>query len=195
MKLFPSQKENERVFLLLRRHWFTYLIFWLLAFMLIVPVIVFLIWWPLNPDSIDAGWTVVITVLISCYFLAVLGLLLYGFIDYYLDVYIVTDSRIVDIKQNGLFKREISELHLHQVQDVNAKVNGLFPTLFHYGEVFVQTAGEADNFIFHSVPHPYRISKEIIDLHEKHLHKRTKKTSPETGDENYQRMAANLNEE
>lgn len=169
MKLFPTQKENEQVFLLLRRHWFTYLIFWFLAIISTLPLIIFIFWWMLNPESIDSEWSALLVILISSYILGLFAVLLYGFIDYYLDIYIVTDRRIVDIKQNGFFKREISELHLHQVQDVNAKVNGLFPTLFHYGEVFIQTAGEAENFIFHSIPHPYSISKTIIDLHEQHF--------------------------
>ena len=102
----------------------------------------------------------------SVYLLSLLALLLYGFVDYYLDVYIVTDRRIVDIRQNGFFKREISELYLREVQDVNAKVIGFFPTVLHFGEVVIQTAGEIDNFLFNSVPHPYQISKTIMDLHE-----------------------------
>lgn len=72
----------------------------------------------------------------------------YGFIDYYLDVYIITNERIVNIEQNGFFKREISELHLHQIQDVSAKVNGFLPTIMHYGDVFIQTAAERENFVF-----------------------------------------------
>lgn len=95
--------------------------------------------------------------------------MLFGFVDYYLDVYIVTNERIVDISQNGFFKRDIAELHLHQVQDVSAKEEGFFSTMFHYGDVTIQTAGERENFVFRSVPHPYIISKKIVDLHEAQL--------------------------
>ncbi|MFA7253223.1 MAG: PH domain-containing protein [Patescibacteria group bacterium] len=102
----------------------------------------------------------------SIYFLVILGIEFYGFIDFYLDVDIVTDRRIVDITQGGLFKRSIAELHLREVQDVHAKVHGFFPTMLNYGDVVIQTAGERANFIFSSVPDPYSVAKRIIDLHE-----------------------------
>jgi len=111
-------------------------------------------------------------VLAPGYALGVLALNLYGFVDYYLDIYIVTNERIVNIVQNGFFKREVSELHLHQVQDVNAAVKGIFPTMFHYGDILIQTAGEKENFIFKSIPHPYRVSRKIIDLLEEALEQR-----------------------
>ena len=95
-----------------------------------------------------------------------LGLMLYGFVNYYLDVYIVTNKRIVDIKQNGFFRREIAELHLHQVQDVEARVEGFFKTLMHFGTIYIQTAGERENFVFEDVPHPYTLAKQIVELHE-----------------------------
>jgi uncharacterized membrane protein YdbT with pleckstrin-like domain len=100
------------------------------------------------------------------YALVVLSLLLFGFIDYYLDVDIVTNRRIVDIEQNGLFKRKISELSIDQVEDVSATVYGFFPTLLHFGDVDIQTAGSRPNFLFGYAPHPYSISKKILDLHD-----------------------------
>lgn len=182
-KFFPAQGETERVFLLIRRHWFTYVIFLLLPVLMLIPLIAVIVYWLNDPTAISEEIGNVILVFGSIYLLLIIAILLYGFVDYYLDVYIVTDRRIVDIKQNGFFKREISELHLHQVQDVNAKVNGFFPTLLHFGEVFIQTAGEIDNFIFNAVPHPYRISKKVIDLHEQSLGGRTrfKNASGQTG--------------
>ena len=164
-KLFPAQEESEKVFLLVRRHWFTYAMFWFFGLLVLAPIIGVSIYWFYHPDlSLLAGNIIILGG--SVYILCVLALLLYGFIDYYLDIYIVTDRRIVDIKQNGFFNREISELYLREVQDVKAKVDGFFPTTLHYGQVIIQTAGEIENFIFDSVSHPYAISKKIMDLHE-----------------------------
>jgi hypothetical protein len=166
-KYFPGQAPSERVFLVLRRDVFTYVAFMAIAFVMIIPLIILFILYIRFPDTfsndnVNAG----LTLAVSAYLLFILGLLLYGFVDYYLDVYIITDERIVDIKQIGFFKREIAELHLREVQDVSAQVNGIFPTMFHFGDVVIQTAGERENFIFASVPHPYQVSKKIADLHE-----------------------------
>lgn len=168
-RYFPSQKSGEKIFLLLRRHWFSYVAFLLIGLIMSIPLIVFIIYWILNEQNFTSLVLNLSILITSAYFLFILGLLFYGFIDYYLDVYIVTNERIVDIEQNGFFRRKIAELHLHQIQDVNAQVNGAFATLLHYGNIYIQTAGERENFIFRAVPNPYRISKIIVDLHEKAL--------------------------
>lgn len=166
--LFPGQGEGERVFLLIRKHWFNYLIFGLFAFLTILPLVLALFYWDLIENIFGSNISIAIMIL-TLYVLTLLAIQLYGFVSYYLDVYIVTDRRIVDIEQSGFFKREISELHLREVQDVSAKVKGVFETLLHFGDVFIQTAGERENFIFQSIPHPYSIAKQIIDLHEGQL--------------------------
>lgn len=168
-KFFPSQKTQEKVFLLLRRHWFTYLIFLFITVIMALPLIALAVFWFVYPDYFSGIYGHLFILVAPAYALFILGVLLYGFIDYYLDIYIVTNERIIDIEQNGLFKRGIAELHLHQLQDVSAKVEGFFPTMMHYGNIYIQTAGERENFFFKSIPNPYRVSKLIIDLHEAQL--------------------------
>lgn len=165
-RLFPSQTKEERVFLLIRKHWFVYVVFGLVFLLMVIPLIAVIIYWSLNYLTISTLTGNIIIAGISAYLLSMLGVQLYGFVDYYLDVDIVTDRRIIDIDQNGLFKRKISELHLHQVQDVEAKVEGIAGTLLHFGDIFIQTAGERENFIFRSIPHPYTIAKQIVNLNE-----------------------------
>ena len=90
----------------------------------------------------------------------------YGFlmwIDYWLDVWIVTDQRVVNIEQKGLFSRHVSELHFHTVQDITSKVQGVIPTLLNYGDVEVQTAAEKTRFLFRHVPDPYAIKAMLVE--------------------------------
>lgn len=173
-RLFPSQAKEERVFLLIRRHWFVYVIFPLLTILMLMPVVALVIYWSLYPENISLELGSIIIVALSSYLLVMLGIQLFGFVDYYLDVDIVTDRRIVDIDQNGLFKRHISELHLRQIQDVNARVEGIAATLFHFGDIHIQTAGERANFVFRSIPHPYSVAKQIVNLHEQRIETDTK---------------------
>jgi len=167
-RLFPAQEKSEKVLDIIRKHWFVYFLFWFLAFIMLVPFAAMMIFWISSPESFSPVLVNIAIVLGSIYLLFILGLLIYGFIDFYLDVYVATDRRIVDIAQNGLFKRTISELNVTEIQDVNAEVNGFMATLLHFGNVHIQTAGEKPNFVFESVPHPYEISKKILDLHEIH---------------------------
>lgn len=163
---FPNQRPAEEVFLLLRKHWFVYVPVILIIGLMFLPLVAILIYLCYYSADITAEAVDMILIISSAYSLFILGLTLFVFVDYYLDVDIVTNQRIVDIAQNGFFQRKISESSLDQVEDVSAAVNGVFPTLFHYGDLHIQTAGTLPNFIFESIPHPYRISKIILDLHD-----------------------------
>lgn len=165
-KYFPTQRPEEKIFLLLRRHWFGYVSFIIIGLIMSIPLIVLFVYRISFSQDFSPVLLNILILAASAYLLFIIALLLFGFIDYYLDVYIVTNERIVDIEQSGFFRRKISELHLHQIQDVNAQVKGAFATMLHYGDIHIQTAGERENFIFKAVPNPYRISKIIVDLHE-----------------------------
>jgi len=87
-----------------------------------------------------------------------------AFVNYFLDMWIVTNDRIIDIAQKGLFSRTIAELDLFRVQDVTSEQHGLFATMFDFGNVFIQTAGKQERFIFHNVPEPHKIREAVIRL-------------------------------
>ena len=79
-----------------------------------------------------------------------------------LNVWIVTDHRIIDSEQLGLFNRTVAELNIVKVQDVEVKVEGLIATFFNFGNVEIQTAGEDKNFLFKNVPNPIGVKDMII---------------------------------
>ena len=47
------------------------------------------------------------------------------FTDYYLDAWVITNHRIVDINQRGFFNRSVSSLLLNRVQDVTVHAEGI----------------------------------------------------------------------
>ncbi len=76
---------------------------------------------------------------------------------------IITNERIVSLVQNSLFQRSVSTLGLESFEDVAVKQNGIFATLFGYGVLEVETAGEMNNFIFKLAAKPYEAAKVITD--------------------------------
>lgn len=102
----------------------------------------------------------------SIYYLSIYLFFYSQFIEFYLDIWIVTTDRIIDIEQEGLFARTISELDLYRIQDVTTEVNGLFPTLFHYGNVMIKTASSNSHVTFRHVSHPNEIRQTLIQLSE-----------------------------
>lgn len=106
----------------------------------------------------------------SLYYLFIWLFFFYSFLDYYLDIWIVTNYRIINIEQNGLFDRIISEQKLYRVQDVTSEIKGIIPTFFDYGDVYVQTAAEKERFIFKQIPHASEVRKKILALAEQNKH-------------------------
>ena len=168
-RFFPAQLPHERVYLVLRKHWFTYLTFWFLAIVMLIPAVWGLYFWSQHSSEYLQIVNDVVIMGGTVYLLGLLGLMLFSFVDFYLDVYIITDKRIVAIAQNGLFKRTVSELNLRQIQDIKSDVNGFWATLLHFGNIRIETAGELPNFDFINIGHPYETSKIILDLHEKYI--------------------------
>ena len=91
------------------------------------------------------------------------------FIDYYFDVWIVTNQRIVNIEQKGLFSRVTSELKLEKIQDISSDIKGLIPTILNFGDLLVQTAAEETKFKFRNIPDPNSVKDLIMNLQKKFM--------------------------
>jgi len=84
------------------------------------------------------------------------------FTRYFLNVWVLTNQRIVDIKQRGYFSRSVSSLFLSRVQDVTTNVVGVLPSLLNIGDIKVQTAAEDIEFIMHGIPRPEQMRDIIL---------------------------------
>jgi hypothetical protein len=94
----------------------------------------------------------------------VLGLLIYfpSWIGWYFSVFIITDQRLIQIIQKGLFHRSVVDIGLQQLQQVNYSVEGLQATLLGFGTITIQTyVGE---LVIHDVHHPAKIQRKIVEI-------------------------------
>lgn len=171
-QLFPGQEPNEKVKAVLRRHWiklFGHAVWFVIQ--TIIPLvaaslIIFLTDFRLDIDSI---WFVLVVLAASLYYLFITLFFFADLVGYHLDVWVVTDQRIVSMEQLGLFDRVVSQQPIQKVQDVTHEVKGQMPTLFGFGNVRVQTAGEEEHFVFEDVPHPDQVAKLILQTHEESI--------------------------
>lgn len=81
----------------------------------------------------------------------------------YLDMWIVTNKRVVNVDQKDLFSREISSIRLENIQDVSVETNGVLATMYKFGDISLETSGEKDNFYLKSAANPDNIKKIISD--------------------------------
>ncbi len=160
-------KEPEKVLLVLRRHWIVLVgnvVFF--SFIALLP----LFFWLLLPETLAAmirgtAWLGMITIFAAAYYLFVWLFFFTALLDYYLDVWVLTERRIIDVQQYSLFKRVIAEQRIIRVQDVTSEVRGILPTFLGYGNVFIQTAGQQERFIFRQVPNPEVVKARILEVY------------------------------
>lgn len=105
------------------------------------------------------------------YILWLLTMWILFFIDwtkYYLDVWYVTEKRIIAVDQKNIFNREVSNLRFDKIQDITIGIRGFVPTMLDFGDVRVQTASE-DNleFVLSTVRHPENVRKVIFERQNK----------------------------
>jgi|SRR6185436_6099145 len=165
-ELFPGQQDDEKICLVVREHWFMFF-FRFLAWMLFVAIL-FLADWAISTymPGLKTNYPDWVNLLRNIYLMFLtLGLLIMWTL-YYLNVQIITNERVVDILQVSLLNRKVSELHLSRIEDVTAEVKGVFGTFFNFGNVYIQTAGETERFVFNNVPNPAAIEKMLLDMYE-----------------------------
>ncbi len=85
-----------------------------------------------------------------------------AFTRYYLNTWVLTNKRIVNIKQRTYFSREVSSLFLSRVQDVTSDVVGIMPSLLNMGTIKVQTAAEDVEFVMQGIPRPEQMRDVIL---------------------------------
>jgi uncharacterized membrane protein YdbT with pleckstrin-like domain len=178
--IFPSQEPGENIALIVRESWiflFLEVFVWAVFAAALVLFNAFIL--PSLPAGLAADWGGVILLFSQLYELFLVSALFFIILSYYLNFYVITDIRIVDVNQRGIFFLETSELHISKIEDVTSRRHGFFETLFNYGDVFVQTAGALEHFEFNNVPNPSGIEKLIMSIYDKRVSDR--KDRPENG--------------
>lgn len=166
LRHLPNARPGEEVVLFLRRHWVDLLrIFVLILFLLALPLfIVTILVFTDAPVLSHPIFSPFLTSLFCAYLLMVVLVMLTELTDYWLDVWIVTNERIINSEQHGLFNRVVSEVHLNQIQDITSEQKGFLNTFLTFGNVYAQTAAERERFTFKNIDNPDAVKIHIGEL-------------------------------
>ena len=166
-------QPDEAVILKFRKHWF--ILFQATVGTIIVSAIPFVIFGVFKnigvipPDVIAPA---AVTFASALWFLLIWLSLAVIWTNYYLDLWIVTDRRIMNIEQVTLFNREVTTWRMERVQEVTITQRNFIETFLDFGTIEVETAGPSDEFaIIRGIPHPELVQRTIlgqIDLFTEH---------------------------
>ena len=156
---FETQQDKERLILLVRAHPIINLPWIVVAVVMAAAPVAFKYFGVL-------GLLPVKFALVGglFWYLVLVAFVLEQFLNWYFNVYIVTDERIVDIDFLNLLYKRVSDAKLDKVQDVTYAMGGVVRSLFNFGSVFIQTAAEVPLFEFTDVSRPDRVAAVIRAL-------------------------------
>jgi len=149
---FDGQRADEKLLFIFRRHMIAmrkglYLMF----IFLLLPSIPPLIW----SSSIELFLLPLGGLIIGMFIFA------YHFILWYFSVYIVTDQRIRQVTQRGLFAKDVIDLRLSKVQNISYNIPGFSGEVFKYGTIVIHTF--VGDLVIHNVEHPVEIYNKLQD--------------------------------
>lgn len=160
-------EPGEEVRQVVRKHWFVItmeiLSTLLIAILPLFGVAVFLLFEHLHPESFVFAVHLPLVIFGSVFW--VLITLMATFMvwtHYFLDLWIITDRRIIVIDQISFFNRKVSSFRLERLQDIKVSIDGIIPTLLNFGTIRAQTAGtDVSNFLATAMPDPRGIQALI----------------------------------
>lgn len=167
---FEGRKEKEEIVVFTRRHWlvlFSPIVSGLLASLL--PLLIIIIGAQL---LIKYNLSALFTLLWVLYLMMIWFFIFYKLTMHSLDTWIVTNERIIDISQVGLFSRKVSELHLTSIEDISVHTNGVLQSYLNFGNVEIQTAANTQRFLFEEIPKPLEVKDKIMHAASLHNHQK-----------------------
>lgn len=164
---FSDQEEGEWIELFLRQHWVTN-IPWLTAAILgvLLPLVVARFTSLLEFLSVLQPPQEILIALAILWYLFILAFVLSKWLYWYFNIYIVTNTHLVDINFHNLLNRDFTEVRLDDIQSAKSEIKGIVGSLFNFGNLAIETAAERQRINFALVPKPDLVKERIQDLQE-----------------------------
>lgn len=155
MLQITNLKSGEEVIMVVKRHWIIYFIL----------ILVFLSWILFTVLSYFIFWASPLIHLINIVFWMFFSILLYiKWLDHELDMYAITNNRIIWIDQISFLNRTVTECNLWQVQEVNSKTKWLFANMLNYWTLTILTAWNATNMVMDFAPNSMQEARKILNI-------------------------------
>jgi hypothetical protein len=162
---FATQNENEVVYMLLRRHIITNSGWIFNAVTLsLLPIILHNLLVLFGIDVFQFVSLKLITLGALVFYSIILTSVVKNFIDWYFNLYIITNERVIDYDFKSFVSNGVTEANFVGIEDVKETTVGFLPNLFDYGTIAMFTEGDHNPITFHDVPDPTLVRDKVSDL-------------------------------
>ncbi len=143
----------ETIELVLRRHWIMYMfLLWRLSLWIILTAFVLFANHPLIHIFLILFWM---------WFWIYLYI---AWLNHELDLFVITNNRIVWVDQIAFLNRIVSECNLWQVQEVNSQTKWFLSNVLNYWLITIQTAWNTSNFEMDWAPNSMQSARTILNI-------------------------------
>ena len=160
-----SLEPGEHLHMVVRKHWIIFVEVGVsVLFLLAMCVGVYFLW--------EFGHVPTIFSVLTCIGLLMAGLL-YIFVNWVndeLDILILTNKRIIALEEIKFLDRKLSQASIDQVQEVNASTSWFLGNVLHYGNLSVQTAGDASDFHLSQIGESLETSRTVHRFIDEYRH-------------------------
>lgn len=162
-------ETDEEVIRIIYKHWFIILSQTVIS--VLMALLPLLLWWLLTQPFITAELALDINLyaygsemlfLFFWWLLMIFLSLAHVYTNYYLDIWVVTNRRIIVIDQVSLFKRTIGSFRYERLQDISVEIDGVIPTFLDFGTIRATTASGNEAFHTDLLPHPRDIKSLVL---------------------------------
>jgi hypothetical protein len=164
-------RKNEKIIFWVRKHWSANVKILFKNVLIQTIGVSFLVIYILKLLFFDTIFFETGLLILLLYLLGMWCWIFVQWIDEDFDCLIITNERIIDTDQKGLFSISISSTSLDEIQDVRGTINGFWNNIFQTGEVEIQTAARDIVFRMNCIFHPQKVASDILEQKKNFLEK------------------------
>ncbi len=167
----PNVPEGQHVVVVIRRHPFGLILLFTEIVIGLIIALGLLFFLATNLVSGDSRTTVMTyLMLFAVIVIALAALFLIAASSLYRqNRWVITDDSITQVLRIGLFKTQTNGLSMANIEDVSSEKSGIFASIFNFGILKVETAGESPNFHFAYCPNTDNYAKILLDTRERFI--------------------------
>jgi hypothetical protein len=183
---FEGQLKYENFQFFFRKHWMQFL----KPFFLMIPVffLIFIILLGLGRLAImiDMAFVRVFYVFFAMIIMIVfLTIFFLQIIDFYFDLVIVTDYRIIIAKKTVFLKNNSDAIDLIKIQDIAVESHGILRNYLRYGQLLITLSTSSSPVMINYVPNPHFYLELTNKVKREHILQRQENRKPSASREDY----------
>lgn len=126
--------------------------------LLVIAILPLMFGYSLNASWLNVAyyWALVCVLLLVIYWVR-------SWVGWHYSIYVLTNQRLMIVKQNGFFTREVVDLTLHNIQNVSYKIKGVLGAMFGFGNVNIDTLSGSGALKLKFVSKPARLARMIMN--------------------------------